>query len=102
MKPYDPVELAKAAAAYAAQYSANVPKGHYASIPEPKKPEAPDPCVIEAAAESHIQPPEDNWDKDHGKRAEKRVHQVVENDRGWSLIEPLTDRPSPRSYPSKI
>jgi hypothetical protein len=83
----NPTALAAAALAYAAknassaQYStASVPAGHYSTAPiSNKTAELPDSYVIET--ESVIQPLHDTWDKDHGKRA-KRVHEVIENERG--------------------
>jgi hypothetical protein len=86
---YNHAALTAAAQAYAkattaAHYStATIPHGHYSTVSSKeeskKKPaELPDSYVIET--ETAVQPLDD-WDKDHGKR-QKRVHQVIENERG--------------------
>lgn len=89
---YDHAALKAAAEAYAksataAHYSTtSVPHGHYSTVSSKtdkqesgKKADLPDSYVIET--ETAIRPLEDSWAKDHGKGT-KRVHQVIENERG--------------------
>lgn len=78
--------MAKAAAAYAAKNVLSVPAGHYSTTTskESKKVADLQDVAYVLETESSVKPLEDTWDKDHGKRT-KRVHEVIENERGKNL-----------------